>query len=166
MTAVTRWRWSATGFPATEWDGCTKRQRPSVEQYLVCPLSATVETWQCNMADSMEEDSLRHNSYFQLITHEWKHRDDTQEGSRNRHIRVEADVPLTLDLCSHVCCCCSSMTSHVRPSSPSLTLAYSALFRAIWQSFLAEYVEPSWGWPVATWRKDRQMTSSFWIQYY
>ncbi len=51
-------------------------------------------------------------------------------------------------ICLYVCG--SSIISQVRPSSPSLTRAYSARFKAIWQSFLAEYVDPSWGWPVAT----------------
>ena len=37
----------------------------------------------------------------------------------------------------------SRRSSQVRPSSPSFTLAYSARFSAIWQSFRAEYVDPS-----------------------
>lgn len=67
-------------------------------------------------------------------------------------------IYMIVSVSHHGCCsCCSSITSHVRPSSTNLTLVYSALFMAIWQSFLAEYVEPSWGWPVATYRKNMRI---------
>lgn len=41
-------------------------------------------------------------------------------------------IYMIVSVSHHGCCsCCSSITSHVRPSSTNLTLVYSALFMAI-----------------------------------
>lgn len=57
--------------PSLQWPSCdVKTKGPLQSQCLVYPLWATVETWRCNMTNSVEEDYVDVMcSYFQVIVH-------------------------------------------------------------------------------------------------